>query len=166
MMLYGRNLRDIIDFKLARQTLQEIKKSSSISNSKFELIKQLQAHLQLAQSRHDLNYKKYVIIMKKYFDQGKSHVTHDTFEIGDLVAYYVGDRAATTAKFHRRFTGPWRITNRLRHNTVTIKNEDNGESFSCHTSMLKKYFAHKFTPLVEYELSQSGKDSLKDNDSI
>ena len=93
--------------------------------------------------------------MKKYYDQDKHD---DNFKVGDLVAYYVGDRAAVTAKFHRRFTGPWKVISRLSHNTLEIKNEETGEQLSCHVSMLKKYYQHKFIPLAQYEKSQEKQD--------
>ena len=89
--------------------------------------------------------------MKKYYDKDKHD---DDFKVGDLVAYYVGDKAAVTAKFHRRFTGPWEIKERINHNTVRIENKETHEEICCHVTMLKRYYPHKFIPLAQYEKSQ------------
>ena len=154
MMLYGKNLRDIVDFKLAKATLDEIENDNLFSQSKHEIIKLLKAQLKLAQTTHDTNYDKYVIIMKRNYDSNKHQ---DAFEVGDLVAYYIGDRASTNIKLQRRFSGPWRIMRRVKHNTTQIKNIETGETFACHVAMLKRYYASEFVPLLELEATERAK---------
>ena len=80
----------------------------------------------------------------------------DNFNIDDLVAYYVGDRSSTMKKIRRRFTGPWKIE-RMHHNTVKILNLIDNKIIVCHTTMLKRYYKHQFTPLCEIERSHRSK---------
>ena len=150
MLLYGTNLRDIADHKIENQIMNELPKQFD-NESKYELVKQLRVLLNSAKQQKDAKHEKYVIIMKDYHDLNK---TEDDFEIGDLVAYYVGDRASTNKKLQLRFSGPWRVLKRLHHNTLVIKNTDDGEKLACHVCMLKHYHKGKFTPLSEYERSK------------
>ena len=119
----------------------------------------MQVQLELAKQTRDANYDDYVIIMKENFNEGK---VQDSFQVGDLVAYYIGDRSSTNQKLQRRFTGPWKITRRIPEceNTVEIEHED-GTKFACHVSMLKRYYAHKFVPLLELTKSERAKRKAK-----
>ena len=153
MMVYGKNLRDIIDFKTARETLQLIEDENLFEDSKLKILKKLQVQLELARQQRDSNYEDYVIVMKENYDQDKYQ---DAFQVGDKVAYYIGDRSSTNKTLQRRFSGPWTITKRISHNTVEILNED-GTQFACHVSMLKRYYAHQFVPLLELTKSERAK---------
>jgi transposase InsO family protein len=147
MLLYGKNLRDMVDFKLARSMSNEIKETKEFDNSKFELIKLLESKIKLAQSHRDANYKKYIIIMKRNYDK---HKYEHPFKINDLVAYYIGDRASTNHTIQRRFTGPWKIIGFVNKVTATIYNEATKEKFSCHICMLKHYYQHDFIPISQF----------------
>ena len=96
--------------------------------------------------------------MKRNFDIDK---VDPTLTVGDYVAYYVGDRSKTSRKLRRRFTGPWKITNKLNHNTYQITNEQTNETMACHAQMLKKYHKQDFTPLAAYEQTQLNKRKLR-----
>ena len=153
MLIYGRNLNDIVDIKLARQIYNELP-SDFDKNSHFEIVKQLKLIIEQTQERYNEKYDKYVIIMKDNYDIDKCN---DSYKIGDLVAYYVGDRSATNRKIRRRFTGPWQIIQRLHHNTVVIRNQLDGTTFPTHVCMLKRYYKHQFIPLCEIEKSERAK---------
>ena len=159
MLLYGHNLRDIIDFKTARATLETIQQEDLFHGSKLKIIKNLQVQLELAKAARDSKHKDYVIIMKKNYDASRHQ---DAFQVGDLVAYYIGDRASTNKKLQRRFTGPWTILARLKNarNTVLIENSD-GTKFACHVGMLKKYYPQDFVPLAELDKSERAKRRAK-----
>ena len=162
MLIYGRNLRDKIDVKLAKKLLNDI--HSQLDNkSHFEVVKQLRALIQLKMERFKNEHKRYRLIQKRDFNFGKSN---DNFKIGDIVAYYVGDRSSTTKSIRRRFTGPWQIIGRLRHNTVKIKNPHNNETLACHTSMLKSYREADFTPYIEHRIKESMQNPNKQNKKI
>ena len=158
MLIYGRNLRDKIDTKLARETIQQVAELMD-DKSHFEIVKQLQLMIELKSKQHEINHEKYRIIMKRNFDFNKQN---DKFKIGDLVAYYVGDRSSTNKTIRRRFSGPWRIIERLRHNTLKIKNMDNNETLACHTSMLKKYNKNDFIPYQKIVESNREKEKLRE----
>ena len=97
--------------------------------------------------------------MKENFDIDKQD---DDFEMGDLVAYYVGDRSSKLKTIKQRFSAPWRVIGRLRHNVVQIQRADNPvERLACHVSMLKKYCTKAFVPLTEVLATQSEKDKIK-----
>ena len=96
--------------------------------------------------------------MKKNFDLNKND---PKLQVGDHVAYYVGDRANTSRKLRRRFTGPWKITKQINHNTYQILNEQTNETMACHAQMLKKYYKQDFTPLAAYEQSEANKRKLR-----
>ena len=153
MLIYGRNLRDIVDLKLARKTIDKIPLDFE-HQTHFEIVKQLKAMLKLRSKEFRKRHRDYVIIMKNNFDLNHHN---DNFSVGDAVAYYVGDRAETNKKLHSRFTGPWEVIDRLRHNTVRIKNLDNNDELACHTSMLKKYHKDAFVPLIELKRSERAK---------
>ena len=158
MLIHGRNLRDIVDFKTARETLDQIKEEHLFDQSKLEIINALEVQLALARQRRDENYEKYVIIMKRNYDE--SRFSH-SFAVGDLVAYFVGDRAHTNHKLQRRFTGPWEVIQVFNdgdnQNTVRIKNVATGEEFACHVCMIKHYYKEGFVPLLELSKSDRAK---------
>ena len=153
MMLFGKNLNDIVDLKLARE-LHDNLPSDFDKLSTYEIRRQIQLLIAQTHERYHDKYDKYVIIMKDNYDLDKYN---DYFKIGDLVAYYIGDRSATNKKLRKRFTGPWKIISRLRHNTVRIKNLIDGKEIATHVGMLKKYYAKGFTPLIEIEKSERAK---------
>ena len=155
-MLYGTNLHDIQDIALKIKQLSQIK--SNTEKSKHELIEQLKTRLSALHTHYDNAHQRYVIIMKRNFDRNKSN---PIFKINDLVAYYVGDRANTSKKLRRRFTGPWRIINKISHNTYEIINDDTGDTMSCHAQMLKTYHKNDFTPLNDFEATERNKFNLK-----
>ena len=155
MLLYGKNMRDIVDFKLAREMISQLPKEFD-TKPNLGVVTQIKAMIDLAQNVKNKNHEKYVKIYKDNFDIGKFD---DKFKVGDSVAYYIGDRARVLKKLHPRFTGPWKIVKRVSNNTVTIKS-DEGE-FSCHVSMLKPYVQHKFVPLIEFKRTLRAKKQIK-----
>ena len=174
MMTYGLNLRDIIDYKLARKMFDDLPNDYD-SKSKFEIVNQVRLMIELAQNNHDINHEKYTIYMK---NQKDLHLYDDSFEVGDSVAYFVGDRTVgNKKKLSRKFAGPFKIVQRLRHNTVVledenkksnnidkyvlVENEDTKDRFACHTSMLKKYYKDKFIPYLEMKQSKQAKSKSK-----
>ena len=157
MLIYGRNLRDKLDAKLAMDSLDEMEKLYD-KTSHFEIVKQVKALIKTKMERFKQLHLKYRLIMKKDFNFGKEN---DHFQIGDLVAYYVGDRANRMKTIRRRFSGPWRIVERIRHNTVRIENEYSGETLACHTSMLKLYRKRDFISQQDRQQTQHAKDSAK-----
>ena len=94
MMIYGKNLNDIVDLKLARQLYTDLP-TEFTNQSYFEIIKQLRVAIDLTQQRYDDKYDKYVIIMK---DNYNLKVEPDSYQVDDLVAYYIGDRSSTNKK--------------------------------------------------------------------
>ena len=153
MMLFGKNLNDIVDLKLARK-LHDNLPSDFDQKSLFEVKRQLQHIIEQTHERYHEKYDKYVIIMKDNYDIDKHH---DYFKINDLVAYYIGDRAATNKKLRCRFTGPWKVIERVRHNTLKIKNLIDGKEITTHVGMLKRYYEKHFTPLDEIEKTERAK---------
>jgi hypothetical protein len=102
----------------------------------------LKQSIKLNKSFYNKKHKIYVSKMKMNFDLFKYN---DDFDINDLVAYYIGDRNYPMKKIRSRFTGPFRITNRLNHNTVVIKDDTTNDTMVCHTQMLKKWHPIEFT---------------------
>ena len=153
MMIYGKNLNDIVDLKLARELYSKLPNKFD-QQSQFEIVQQLKLIIEQTQQRYNEKYDKYVIIMKDNYDIDKYD---DNFNIDDLVAYYVGDRSSTLKKIRRRFTGPWKIIARKRHNTVKIQNLIDDKIITCHVRMLKRYHKTQFIPLCEIEKSQRAK---------
>ena len=92
--------------------------------------------------------------MKDYHDLDKHD---DSFEVGDLVAYFVGDRSSVNKKLRARFTGPWKIVLRIRDNTVRIKNLHDGKIIDTHVNMLKRYKEDAFIPLIELRKTERAK---------
>ena len=156
-LLYGRNLNEIEDVALQIQELTKLRQSTT-KKSKLQLINELNDHLNVLRNNFNKNHAKYVIIMKRKFDMDKKD---HSYEIGQLVAYYVGDRANKSRKLQRRFTGPWQITEMLRHNTVKLLNRDTGATMACHVQMLKPYNKEEFTPLSSYTQSQIQKQKIE-----
>ena len=111
----------------------------------------------LERKRKDENHSKYVLKMKENYDISKFP---DTFKVGDIVAYYIGDLAKTNKKLHKRFIGPCKIIERIKlnkgqnpdermeENVVRIQIINSNKTLACHTSMLKHYYPEGFTPLI------------------
>ena len=148
MILYGRNLRDIVDAKLAQDYLDTEIVDLFANTTYVDIVRQSQAAISLARRTRDDNYDRYVIISTENFDIDKYT---DDFEVGDTVAYYCGDRSGVNKKLRRRFTGPWTIIARVpnRSNVVTITNPENGDTLSVHVKMLKRYYKEQFIPYSE-----------------
>ena len=109
MLIYGTNLRDTIDFKLANKLFDELPTKFD-TNTKFELVEQIKLMIALERKRKDENHSKYVLKMKENYDISKFP---DTFKVGDIVAYHIGDLAKTNKKLHKRFIGPCEIIERI-----------------------------------------------------
>ena len=103
--------------------------------------------IELTQQRYDERYDKYIIIIKDNYD-----IDHfdDSYQKDDLVAYFIGDRSSTNKKLRKRYSGPWKIIERLRHNTVLLENvDDPKQRLATHTSMLKPFYKEHFKPWIE-----------------
>jgi hypothetical protein len=157
MMLYGKNLREFVDFSKANQQLDIIEKSE-FGTSKYQLVNQLRAQLKLVHDRHANKNEKYLIDLKIKYDLDKSE---DNFVVGDLVVYYIGDRASNNKKLQRRLSGPWKVLERVRHNVLRIKNESNDDELACHVGMLRKYVRGEFTPAIEKIITETGIKNTK-----
>ena len=168
-MIYGTNLREIPDLPKSLQQLESLEQSNDIKmakQTKIEIIDKLRKQIKAMHNQYDIKHSKYVLIMKQNFDQNK---TDPTLQINDYVAYYVGDRANTSRKLRRRFTGPWKIINKLNNNTYQILNEDTNETMACHVQMLKRYNKQEFTPLATYEQTENNRrklDKLNKNSQV
>ena len=160
MLTYGRNLRDIVDYKLAREKLEELPTDYD-NASKYQIVKQIKTMLELAQNRHSENYKKYIIYMKKQYDKDKYDVT---FNKGDLVAYFVGDKTVgNVRKLSRKYTGPWTVISQKRHNCVKIQHTVTKQTLVVHTGMLKTYNEQHFIPYLEIQRSKLAKKKARKN---
>ena len=158
MLVFGKNLRSKLDHKLGVELLTKLSKEID-HPSKYELVKQIQYLIKYHEDKQKEAFDDYVVIMQKNYDKDKSN---DNFQVGDLVAYYIGDRSAKLKKIRQRFSAPWRVIERLRHNVVKIQRADNPvEKLACHVSMLKKYNKQNFVPLTEFLATQSEKDKIK-----
>ena len=168
MLVFGKNLQNLTDIKLANQILNKIPAQFD-SLTSFQIKNNIQAIIKHRQQQQRNEYEKYIIIMKNKYDLDKKE---DKFKIGDKVAYYIGDRAYTNKKIHGRFSGPFTIISRIQtgtnpyeSNTVKISNDETKETFCTHIRMLKKYHPNKFTPLSEIRSSEIAKEMeiLKQN---
>ena len=153
MLLYGHNLNEIPDIIHSLKEIQNIRESGDF-RSYFELIHKLNDQIQTLKNLYDKKHDKYVQIMKEDFDYNK-YDPH--FEVGDYVAYYVGDRASTMIKLRRRFTGPWKIIQKVSHNTYTIENPQNEDILTCHGAMLKLYDNRQFVPFLQWNATYKEK---------
>ena len=97
--------------------------------------------------------------MKERYDKDKKL---DSFVVGDSVAYYIGDRSRKSRKLRSRFSGPFKIVERLSNNTVRIINTDTNEDLRCHVGMLKLYRPEFFTPEMVFNRTQKVKRHLSD----
>ena len=158
MLTYGRNLRDITDYKLARKQLEKL--PSQYDNiSKYQIVKQIKAMLDLVKNKHVHNYKKYIIYMKTQYDIDKYDVEYNK---NDLVAYFVGDRSVgNRKKLSRKYTGPWKVIKHLRPNTVKIINPETKQKLVVHTATLKPYKKEHFTSYLEQKETARAKENEK-----
>ena len=159
MLVYGHNLRDIVDFNLAREMLDSLPNDYD-NLTKFEIVNQVKAMIDQAKRRKAENYGKYVQRMKDNYDVNK--VPHN-FSVGDKVMYYVGDLPRTNKKLHRRFIGPCEIIEKLdkRENVFKLKLLGTNKTWSCHAGMLKHYYQEGFVPVVEMKRSEIAKQQAK-----
>ena len=99
--------------------------------------------------KQQFNEKRYYYIskVKLNFDKNKQD---DKLDVNDKVLYYVGERNYPMKKIRSRFTGPFRIIERINNNTVKIYNEETQEEMTTHTQKLKKYHTNQFTEERDY----------------
>ena len=141
MLTRGSNLNDTIDVTTALQSIIETSKLKRFKDS----------HNTLRMLKHSLTTVRNIFNQHRWYyvansiEKYNKHQKPDKLKIDDLVMYYVGERQYPMKKIRPRFTGPFRILNRVNHNTVTIYNEDTNEQLSCHTNKLKKYHPNQFT---------------------
>ena len=164
MLTYGRNLRDLVDFKIARDNLENLPNDYDQKN-KYQVVKQIKTMIDLVQNQHKNEHKKYVIYLKHQYNKDKYDVT---YKKGDFVAYFVGDKTVgNKSKLARKFTGPWEVVKQLRHNCVEIKRTLNindttkDEHYVVHTGMLKPYHKDQFIPYLEMQQSHHAKTNIK-----
>ena len=121
MLVYGKNMRSKLDHKLVLELINRLSKEIG-HPSKYELVQQLRYLLKYHEENQKKEYEKYIVIMKQDYDFDK---VDDKFEIGDQVAYYIGDRASKLKTIKQRFSAPWKVIGRLHHNVVQIQRTDN-----------------------------------------
>ena len=111
-------------------SLKELNDVIGMRKIKSQIVKQIKTMLELAQNRHSENYKKYIIYMKKQYDKDKYDVTYNK---GDLVAYFVGDKTVgNVRKLSRKYTGPWIVISQKRHNCVKIQHTVTKQTLVVH----------------------------------
>ena len=158
MLVFGNNLRSKIDHNLGVELINKISKEID-HPSKYELVKQLQYILKNQAKKQIDKFDDYIVVMRRNFDLDK---TNDNFDIGDTVAYYIGDRSSKLKKIRQRFSAPWRVIGRLRHNVVQIQKADNPkETLACHVAMLKRYNKQDFVPLTDILATQTAKERIQ-----
>ena len=146
MILYGRNLRDIVDLKLAQEFCTDYLPDLFQKKTHYDFVRQTQAAIDLARRDRDDNYEKYILISSENFDVGKYDVKYTP---GDMVAYFCGDQSGRNIKLRKLFTGPWEVAQHTRDNIVQIRNPDTGDNLCVHAKMLKKYYLEAFRPRNE-----------------
>ena len=146
MLVRGTNLNEPIDITAALQKLAKTAKMKKFQTSQ-RLLQTIKHSLTTVRNLFHQHRWYYVSDMIRKFNKTK---TTDKFEQGDKVMYYVGERSYPMKTVRPRFTGPFTITKRISHNTVTIFNDDTNESLTCHTEKLKKYNPDQFTPEQDY----------------
>ena len=112
--------------------------------------------------------------MKEQYDINKYD---ETYKIGDLVAYYIGDvDVGNKKKLQRKFSGPFTVAKIVNHNTVEIEklhkpgnivqveNKITGDKFACHTSMLKLYHRDHFIPFSTVKQSKLASQERREKD--
>ena len=145
MLVRGTNLNDTIDVTAALKSLLETSKIKKFQDSKntLKMLKQ-----SLTTVRNIFNQHRWYYIANS-IEKYNKHQKPDKFQINDLVMYYVGERQYPMRKIRPRFTGPFKILNRVNHNTVTIYNEDTNEQMTCHTNKFTYQIVLKYTiPIV------------------
>ena len=146
MLIRGSNLNDAIDITSAVKALANTAKDKKFKES-TKILKALTKSLTLVREAFNNHRWYYVTRTIQNFNKNK---TSDKFKIDDKVMYYVGERNYPMKKIRSRFTGPFRIINRVSHNTVTIYNDTTNETMTCHTQKLKLFHEHHFTPEYDY----------------
>lgn len=147
MLIRGHNLNTVADVAAALTSIAETAKIKKFKDS-HQTLQMLKRSLTVV--KQQFNQKRYYYISKVKLNYDKKHNKDDKFEINDKVLYYVGERNYPMKKIRSRFTGPFRITHRINHNTVTIYNEDTQEELTTHTQKLKKYHDNEFTRERDY----------------
>ena len=75
----------------------------------------------------------------------------DNLNINDKVVYYIGDRDSNLKKLKHKWSGPWRVSERVYPNVVILSNDSNGGKFDAHVQRVKKYKSREFWKLSQYE---------------
>ena len=146
MLVRGENLNDVIDVTAALSKLKPLIQNKKYKESK-DILKKLRSDLTIVRNQFNQHRWYYVSDMIRKFNRDK----HDEdFKPGDQVMYYVGERSYPMKTIRPRFTGPYTITKRINHNTVSIFNKDDGKTITCHTQKLKKYHENMFTEEQDY----------------
>ena len=62
------------------------------------------------------------------------------------VLYYIGDRKLAQHKWRQKWTGPWRIDQRLNDSTIIIGDESTGNQKRVSIDRIKEYKQDEYTP--------------------
>jgi hypothetical protein len=92
---------------------------------------------------------KYVYVMKEQYDFHKDKVKDD-FKINEKVMYYIGDKNEELKKIRPKWTGIWKIIERISDNEVSIMNLDSGNTENIHVERLKRYKDFKWLSWKNY----------------
>ena len=74
------------------------------------------------------------------------------YEIGDLVVYYIGDRAQSLRKLRAKWSGPWKISKIIYENKIKIVDpKDKKVSAEVHVGRVKPYRKREFYTWKQHE---------------
>ena len=153
MMMLGDQMDEITDVQVFKHGFNKLfkwkndQKQSKWSETELEFIKKLKLQLQIMHNTFNKDFNKYVLIMKDNYDIDKYS---DNLRINDQVVYYIGDRDATMRKLRNKWSGPWRLSDRLYDNCVILMDDKKGQKFEAHVSRVKKYHSRAFWKLSKY----------------
>ena len=130
--------------------LHKLKNEVSLKQTERHYIQKL--ILQLETVRKILNYdkRKYVKIMKRAYDKYRSDETE--WQLGEQLLFYVGDKEQPLRKLRERWTGPFSLIKKKRHNTYELLNKDDGSKFTSHVDHLKKYIKKHYWSEKEFDI--------------
>jgi hypothetical protein len=157
-LMFGEQLAEIPDISYALKELDDMAKDDKLNKTALELVDLLKTNIESFRVIFKEDKKKYIKIMKKYYDKGKENITYNK---GDEIVYYIGNRKSSSYKLMNKWTGPWLIVKHLSPSMVRVYNPDDGQYHKVKIDFIKKYNAREMWTLEEYE-QKVRNGSLKD----
>ena len=156
MLLFGKNLKDIIDYTNVIDELGNIQSEINVNNNDYVILENLIKQIVKINKIFEKDWKDYTWITKENYDKkwninkNKINKNKQLFKVGNEILYYIGDRQIAQFKWKQKWTGPWMVDKVLNDNTIIIGDPETGNQKRVTIDRCKLFNSRDMYKYAEY----------------